>query len=241
MPPRADAGALTLQQQAFRPRRLIEALADTLSARARDQRPHRRSDGRRRLARNAGRRPGAAARGDREPDRQRGEIHRARAMSARRARDASRARKNQSSSARHRQRHRTDARRDQAAVPPVHPGQRGHRAALRRRRPRACGGQIACQADGRRPHRHQHARPRLDVSSRDRCCRSRPPADSRATSARATDKDAGAPARGSVRRGQSLRPRHPQHHPHRARPSRRLRRLAARRRSRRSSAATTWC
>jgi CheY-like chemotaxis protein/nitrogen-specific signal transduction histidine kinase len=31
---KADAGALTLQQQAFRPRRLIEALADTLSARA---------------------------------------------------------------------------------------------------------------------------------------------------------------------------------------------------------------
>jgi two-component system, sensor histidine kinase len=31
---KADAGALTLQQQAFRPQRLIEALADTLSARA---------------------------------------------------------------------------------------------------------------------------------------------------------------------------------------------------------------
>ena len=31
---KADAGALTLQQQAFRPRRLIEALSDTLSARA---------------------------------------------------------------------------------------------------------------------------------------------------------------------------------------------------------------
>src|ERR1700724_3538714 len=31
---KADAGALTLQQQAFRPRRLIEALGDTLSARA---------------------------------------------------------------------------------------------------------------------------------------------------------------------------------------------------------------
>jgi CheY-like chemotaxis protein len=31
---KADAGGLTLQQQAFRPRRLIEALADTLSARA---------------------------------------------------------------------------------------------------------------------------------------------------------------------------------------------------------------
>jgi CheY-like chemotaxis protein len=31
---KADAGALTLQHQAFRPRRLIEALADTLSARA---------------------------------------------------------------------------------------------------------------------------------------------------------------------------------------------------------------
>jgi CheY-like chemotaxis protein len=31
---KVDAGALTLQQQAFRPRRLIEALSDTLSARA---------------------------------------------------------------------------------------------------------------------------------------------------------------------------------------------------------------
>jgi len=31
---KADAGALTLQQQTFRPRRLIEALSDTLSARA---------------------------------------------------------------------------------------------------------------------------------------------------------------------------------------------------------------
>src|ERR1700723_2370946 len=31
---KADAGALTLQQQAFRPRRLIEALADALAARA---------------------------------------------------------------------------------------------------------------------------------------------------------------------------------------------------------------
>ena len=31
---KADAGALTLQQQAFRPRRLIEALSDTLAARA---------------------------------------------------------------------------------------------------------------------------------------------------------------------------------------------------------------
>jgi two-component system, sensor histidine kinase len=31
---KADAGTLTLQQQAFRPRRLIEALSDTLSARA---------------------------------------------------------------------------------------------------------------------------------------------------------------------------------------------------------------
>src|ERR1700690_2177206 len=29
---KADAGAVTLQQQTFRPRRLIEALADTLSA-----------------------------------------------------------------------------------------------------------------------------------------------------------------------------------------------------------------
>jgi two-component system, sensor histidine kinase len=33
-PTRPDAGALTLQQQAFRPRRLIEALSDTLAARA---------------------------------------------------------------------------------------------------------------------------------------------------------------------------------------------------------------
>jgi two-component system, sensor histidine kinase len=33
-PAKPDAGALTLQQQAFRPRRLIEALADTLAARA---------------------------------------------------------------------------------------------------------------------------------------------------------------------------------------------------------------
>ena len=33
-PTKADAGALTLQQQAFRPRRLVEALSDTLSARA---------------------------------------------------------------------------------------------------------------------------------------------------------------------------------------------------------------
>src|ERR1700726_1070498 len=32
--PKADAGALTLQQQAFRPRRLIEALSDMLAARA---------------------------------------------------------------------------------------------------------------------------------------------------------------------------------------------------------------
>ena len=31
---KADAGALTLQQQAFRPRRLIESLSDGLSARA---------------------------------------------------------------------------------------------------------------------------------------------------------------------------------------------------------------
>src|ERR1700680_3973387 len=31
---KADAGALTLQQQAFRPRRLIDALSDTLAARA---------------------------------------------------------------------------------------------------------------------------------------------------------------------------------------------------------------
>ena len=79
---KSDAGALTLQQQAFRPRRLIEALADTLAARAETKGLDRRSDGRRRSARTARRRRGAVARGAREPDRQRGEIHRARQRAA---------------------------------------------------------------------------------------------------------------------------------------------------------------
>ena len=55
----------------------------------------------------------------------------------------------------------------------------------------------ARQADGRRPYRHQHARPRLHRSVSPSCCRSRPP--TRRVLARATDNAAGAPPHGSLR------------------------------------------
>ena len=46
---KADAGALTLQQQMFRPRRLIEAAGEALTARAETKGLHARSDDRRDL------------------------------------------------------------------------------------------------------------------------------------------------------------------------------------------------
>ena len=80
---KADAGALTLQQEAFRPRRLLEALAQSLAARAETKGLARRSRDRRRFAADAGRRSGAAARGAGKPHRQCGEVHRARRGAAR--------------------------------------------------------------------------------------------------------------------------------------------------------------
>ena len=73
---KADAGGITLQREAFSPRGLLAALAQSLAARARDEGPRRRSRDRRRFAGDAGRRSGAAARGAGKPHRQCGEVHR---------------------------------------------------------------------------------------------------------------------------------------------------------------------
>ena len=64
-----------------------------------------------------------------------------------------------------RQRHRHRRGRPQAAVQAVLAGQRGGRAALRRRRARARVRQTCGKGDGRRPHGDQHARPRQQLSS----------------------------------------------------------------------------
>ena len=67
-----------------------------------------------------------------------------------------------------------NARRDQAAVPAVRAGERRDRAPLWRRRARPRRRQALGQGDGRRPHRDQHAGPRLAFPLSP-CCRSRAP------------------------------------------------------------------
>ena len=96
---------------------------------------------------------GAAARRAGEPDRQRGQVHRS---GQRRPEGVSGAGAERQGRRRLRgvgQRHRAHARRDQAAVPAVHPGQCRHRRAVRRRRPRAVVGAPDRACDGRRRHR----------------------------------------------------------------------------------------
>ncbi len=162
---KADAGSLTLQQENFRPRRVV------------------RGARRKRLRR--GRRPkGLQAEtviADDLPETLVGDPVRLRAalenlidnavkftdkgaVRLRRASRARRARPRRAHILRHRQRHRAQARRDQAAVPPVLAGQRRDRAPLRRRRPRPLRRQGPGQADGRRFDRDQHAGPRLAFS-----------------------------------------------------------------------------
>ena len=129
---KADAGAVILREEVFRPRRLVAALADSLSARAETK--------------------GLAAEvavATTLPEMLVGDAVRLRAalenlidnavkftergavrIDVRAARASARAR--QAGLYRHRQRHRPDACRDQASGPPVHPGERRYRAPLRR-------------------------------------------------------------------------------------------------------------
>ena len=103
-----------------------------------------------------GRRSGPAARRTGKPDRQCGEVHR---TGRRRAGGRAGARPEGQGRRRlrgFRQRHRPDARRDQAPVPAVLAGQCQHRVALRRRRARAVLGEAARARDGRRYRRLRH-------------------------------------------------------------------------------------
>ena len=120
---KADAGALRLQEEVFRPRRLIEVLGEFARRAGGDQGPRRRGDRRGRCAGALGRRRGTAAGGAGKPHRQCGEVHRARRRAARCARGTRDARPRAAGLHRHRQRHRAQARRDQAAVPAVRPSQ----------------------------------------------------------------------------------------------------------------------
>ena len=103
----AEAGSLTLQQETFRPRRLIEALARIRSRRARRPRGSAPSDIADDLPAASRRRSGAVARGAGKSHRQCGEVHRAgRRTARRRAARARRARTRQARLHRYRQRHR---------------------------------------------------------------------------------------------------------------------------------------
>ena len=104
-----------------------------------------------------GRRSGAPSRRAREPDRQCGEVHR-----ERRCRLEGRAGARRKGQGRRqlrgvRQRDRTDAAGDQAAVPSVLAGQCEHRLALRRRRARSVLGQAVGARDGGRRRGHASA------------------------------------------------------------------------------------
>ena len=184
---RPDAAGLVLRHEPFSPRALAavgrgarcraRAEAKGLCSRHRDRRRPAR-------AASSAMRCGCAR--AREPDRQRGEIHRARPhrLCGRRLRARRRGRVRLTLH-RRRQRHRHHARRSQAAVPPVRAGERGGRAPLRRRRAwpgrsssasrRAMGGDLAVTSkpgrgstfrldgdgrDRRRGRRRASARPR---------------------------------------------------------------------------------
>ena len=125
------------------------------------ERPRGGSEHCRQPARPARRRRGAAARGSREPDRQRRQVHRARRRAARGARLAGRTRTHAARCRGARQRHRPQAGRDQTVVPSVRPGQRRDRAPLWRLGARPCHRQAPRQADGRRSDGGEHAGPRL--------------------------------------------------------------------------------
>ena len=214
---KADAGSLTLQQELFRPRRLIEALGETLTARA-------ETKGLRAEVKVASDLPDVLV-GDAVRLRAalenlidnavkftaQGMVRLARPIEPRRTRTR------ENHICRRRQRHRAHAGRDQAPVPSVCAGQCRDRAPLWRRRTRPRCREDAGQNDGRRPESHQHAGQRLDVSASPRHCRSHPAPQQKVRRYRQARRPA--PPQNPLRRGQSLRPRHPQHYPHRARPS----------------------
>ena len=79
---KAEAGSLILQQEVFRPRRLIEALGETLDARAQTKGLRAEVTVADDLPELAGGRCGAVARRAGKSHRQRGEVHRARRRSA---------------------------------------------------------------------------------------------------------------------------------------------------------------
>ena len=172
--PRPTPARSRCSNEPFSPRRLIEALADALVARAETKGLNAdvtiADDLPAMLAGDAVRLRAALE----NLARQRGEIHRARRgrLDARAAR-AARGRVKLIFT-RHRQRHRPDARRDQAAVPPVRAGERGDRAPLWRRRPRPrlrqtlakpMGGDLTVTSTPGRGASFRLAT----------CCRSRPP------------------------------------------------------------------
>ena len=172
---KADAGGITLQREAFSPRRSHRGAGGNARRARGDEGPRRRSRDRRRFAGNADRRSGAAARGAGKSHRQRGEIHRRAARcGSRRGRRAPRAAKSSSPS--------PSPTAASGLTPPRSSGCSGR---SRRPTPRSRGAMAAPasaspwssarQADGRRSHRHQHAGPRLRVSALLRCCRSRRP------------------------------------------------------------------
>ena len=158
---KADAGGITLQREAFSPRRLLAALAQSLAARAEMKG----------LAAEVAIADDLPAMLIGDPVRLRAALEnlidnavkftargavRLEALGRR-----ARARQFQAHRHHHRQRHRACGRRDQTAVPAVRAGEHRDRAPLRRRRPRPRYRQAPRQADGRRSHRHQQAGRRL--------------------------------------------------------------------------------
>ena len=103
---KADAGSLTLQQEIFRPRRLIAAISETLAARAETKNLRAEVTVADDRAGMSGRRSGAAARGAGEPRRQCGEVHRAGHGAARRESGPRRGRTHKADLHCQRQRHR---------------------------------------------------------------------------------------------------------------------------------------
>ena len=133
---KADATGLVLQHEPFSPRRLAEAVAAALAARAGNKGIKTEIAIGVRPAGDGGRRRAAAARGAGKPRRQCGQIHRRRHRRLHRRRQTGRRQARAAHLHRRRQRHRHRRAGVEKSVPAVRAGERGDRAPLRRRRPR---------------------------------------------------------------------------------------------------------
>ena len=160
---KADAGTLTLAAAAFEPRRLIDDLAELLSARAQTKGLSAEVTIADDLPQSSCRRRRAPAHSARKSHRQCGEVHGAGCRTPRCAPRGRGAPARPAHFRSDRQWHRTNARRDQASVPSLPAAQRRGGAALWRGGARACARQAPGETHGWRRYRHQQPWPRRHV------------------------------------------------------------------------------